>query len=489
MARLYVFGVGGTGARVIKSLTMLMAAGLDINNYDLVPILVDPDQANGDLNRTALLLDLYQQIRPQLEHVHNRFFKTPLIPLPALAPQANQPLATSGFHFTIPGSQTTFRNFIGYDQLSPANQGLMDLLYTEDNLNAQMDVGFKGNPNMGSVVLNQIQTSDDFQAFASAFQPNDRIFVISSIFGGTGAAGFPLLVNNIRQAGPTIPNFALLKDSVIGALTVLPYFTLTNNQDGQNINANTFVSKSIAALSYYNRNLNNSLNALYSIGDTNSGVYSNHAGGQSQQNDAHFVELAGALAVIDFARQAPSMLPLSQGATVKHQEFGVVDGNGPLHFGSLGNISRQQLTKGLGQFKFWGEYLRLELNQAIMAQPAFTGGTKITSAFLTQSFYKDLLTFQAQFDEWLTELAGNTISFAPFRTGTNRSNLFTLIAGINPTNLSLADRLRRTENFDYFNKVLQEAADNRITNLPAEQKFGAIFFKATEAIMNNRFNC
>lgn len=32
MAKLYVFGIGGTGSRVIKSLAMLLATGVDIIN-------------------------------------------------------------------------------------------------------------------------------------------------------------------------------------------------------------------------------------------------------------------------------------------------------------------------------------------------------------------------------------------------------------------------------------------------------------------------
>ena len=55
MAKLYVFGIGGTGSRVIKALTMLLASGVKLNNgFDtVIPIIIDPDTANGDLNKTA----------------------------------------------------------------------------------------------------------------------------------------------------------------------------------------------------------------------------------------------------------------------------------------------------------------------------------------------------------------------------------------------------------------------------------------------------
>ena len=66
MAKLYVFGIGGTGARVVKSLTMLLASGIK-TKYDIVPILIDPDRAGGDLNRTVKVLREYQLIQKEIK--------------------------------------------------------------------------------------------------------------------------------------------------------------------------------------------------------------------------------------------------------------------------------------------------------------------------------------------------------------------------------------------------------------------------------------
>ena len=52
----YVFGIGGTGARVIKSLVMLMSAGIDMHTDEIVPIFIDPDNAAADLTRTVTVL-------------------------------------------------------------------------------------------------------------------------------------------------------------------------------------------------------------------------------------------------------------------------------------------------------------------------------------------------------------------------------------------------------------------------------------------------
>lgn len=44
-----------------------------------------------------------------------------------------------------------------------------------------MTVGFTGNPNIGSVVLNQFAQSPQFTTFANDFNAGDNIFIISSI--------------------------------------------------------------------------------------------------------------------------------------------------------------------------------------------------------------------------------------------------------------------------------------------------------------------
>lgn len=66
MAKLYVFGIGGTGARVLRSFTMMMAAGVNIGADEIVPVIIDPDASNADLTRTVALMNIYRSIRSSL---------------------------------------------------------------------------------------------------------------------------------------------------------------------------------------------------------------------------------------------------------------------------------------------------------------------------------------------------------------------------------------------------------------------------------------
>ena len=62
MKKVFVFCVGGTGLRVMKSITMLMASGMDTNGYSVIPILVDPHQDLEEKKNLQSLIDVYRDI-------------------------------------------------------------------------------------------------------------------------------------------------------------------------------------------------------------------------------------------------------------------------------------------------------------------------------------------------------------------------------------------------------------------------------------------
>ena len=57
MKRVFVFCIGGTGLRVMKSITMLLAAGMDAQGYTVVPVFIDP---HIDLEEKRNLQNLIQ---------------------------------------------------------------------------------------------------------------------------------------------------------------------------------------------------------------------------------------------------------------------------------------------------------------------------------------------------------------------------------------------------------------------------------------------
>jgi hypothetical protein len=479
MAKVYVFGIGGTGSRVIKSLTLLCAAGIETNGFDIVPIIIDPDEANGDVTRTVELLKNYVNVRERLDFTgdSNKFFKTGIRPV---ADDFRMPLTDV--------NDGKFRHYIDYGSLDRKNKALASLLFSEDNLEAEMNVGFKGNPNIGSVVLNQFSRSEYFKQFANSFQNGDRIFIISSIFGGTGAAGFPLIVKNLRELEATFPNRALIKTAPIGAITVLPYFGVTADENSK-IDKSTFISKTKAALTYYRRNIsgNKSLNALYYIGDDITNDYENKEGSTGQQNDAHFVELAAALSILDFTQISGEHLSNSPDANGRfiaynplYKEFGIESDDRRVTFLSLAPDPTQiTLKKPLTQYflfvKYLDEHIRPEGLTKVWARGVFD------ERFLREPFYSSYLrNVNIHFKEWIAELARNDRSFSPFKPDTGKKNLFHCVRQVNPK-----AAIFQADNYAFYDAKLNGVRNN---DTGKEQKFVSLFYGATEQIVEQKFN-
>ena len=304
MARLFIFGIGGTGARVLRSLTMLMASGVKLGVDEVMPILIDPDAGNADLTRATSLLNDYANIKRCLTQPNeNKFFSTGITNV------------TTNYYMELKDtSSMKFADYIGLKTMDEASRSMTEMLFSGENLDSDMKVGFKGNPNVGSVVLNQLVGSDAFQGFASLFSAGDKIFIINSIFGGTGASGFPLLLKILRESTPNdYAKASVIASSVIGAVTVLPYFTIKAADESKSkINSSTFLSKAKSALAYYEENIydNNQIDQLYFIGDDMmSEPYENNEGGPDQKNNAHLVEMMAATAIVDFSHMDGNARP------------------------------------------------------------------------------------------------------------------------------------------------------------------------------------
>ena len=94
MDKLFIFAIGGTGSRVLKALTHLLAAGVDIEAQTVVPIIIDTDANGGNMAETIDLLNRYRAIRSHLadtDTANTTFFKTRIATLGELAgDNANQ---------------------------------------------------------------------------------------------------------------------------------------------------------------------------------------------------------------------------------------------------------------------------------------------------------------------------------------------------------------------------------------------------------------
>jgi hypothetical protein len=491
MSKLFIFGIGGTGSRVIKALTMLMASGVEMpNTSEIVPIIIDPDAQNGDMTRTVALMNDYIRIRSSVEHTKNQFFKTKISTLKSLLDASGVATALAEtFQYDINGTKAgRFRDFIDYSGLDEADKAMVDLLYSDDNLNLSLDEGFKGNPNIGAIVLNQFKYSDELKQFASQFRDGDRIFIISSIFGGTGAAGFPLLLKNLRNADTTLANHASIKNAPIGAVTVMPYFGVDPKAGGK-IDKGTFISKTKSALSYYYRTISQTgaLNSFYYVGDTMSQDYNYAEGRTAQMNRAHLVEMIAALGIVNFANMPAGDLTCRDGRADKPvaNEYGVKTATSPMRFEHLPDETRALLLRPMTQFGYFALYLQQQFAASLGKQPwSSAGKNKLDSFFTSQPYFAAVRSFTNQYWAWLTEMAQNERSFAPFDMATTEASLYKFVVGVEQKAGFLG--LNRSWSYSTFDDKLNEA-EQKIGDLAAEQKFMAVFYKATEEIFKQKF--
>lgn len=463
MAKLYVFGIGGTGARVLRSFTMMMAAGVNIGADEIVPIIIDPDASNADLTRTVALMNNYRAINSALSFTQNNesiFFRKEL----------SQILAD----YTLRINDTddkTFQQFIDLPSMDKASQAMMRMLFSEKNLGSSMDVGFKGNPNIGSIVLNQIVDSNDFQDFANNFRAGDKIFIISSIFGGTGASGFPLLLKTLRT-GTNFPNNSLINNAEIGAITILPYFKLKNDDESE-IDSSTFISKTKSALAYYENNIsrNNSINALYFLGDDVTNTYENHEGGSAQQNDAHLVEFLAATAIVDFSNK--------QYATTSNKELGLKDITGSVTFDSFYDKQKRLLYAPLTKFMMMANCLNYKFDY--YSSKDFNANNDHFKGLYDTSFMSELQDLTAHFIEWLGEMKRNKRSLDLFNLNT-KDKPFEVVTGVKPKRIASlkSDYDLVTDRLNSAIKKCHSKEDN--------DKFLEMFFIATTKLFNDKFN-
>ena len=293
----YAIGIGGTGSKCLEALIHLAAAGMmPDKKAELYVLFVDPDKANGSLERAVKTLECYKTFsnNPQLAQPHLLQTKIDSDITPIFSPFDDGD-----------DDKPQLEKFFDYAGLKLADDGAADLfevLYSERERTTQLHEGFRGHPSIGAAVMAQTVLGGDepWKTFRGkvAKDPAPKIFLAGSIFGGTGASGFPTIAKLIKSALDVKPISAQ-----IGGALILPYFTFIDDGDAElKAKAEHFLMNTQAALEYYQRsNKDLVYNAIYLIGDDSQVQLKNFSlGGKAQQNAQHFIELYAALAAIHF---------------------------------------------------------------------------------------------------------------------------------------------------------------------------------------------
>lgn len=304
---IYVIGIGGTGAKCIEAIIQLAAIGL-FNQETLNLLFVDADETNGNLSRALTSLQIYQKCYELDVKDRHPWMQTKIESFPLWSPFANNSINKNlGSFFQY--------NILKQDEQALGN--LFDVLYTSEERDANLDVGFRGRPAIGAAVMSQVKLNaldgDSWGTLMGKIQKDTgggsrpKVFLCGSIFGGTGASGLPTIGRLIHNKLESLK----IRDKVdLGCLFVLPYFGFTgelgDNSEKVYARSEQFLLNTEAALRYYGSQAQETFDTVYLLGNQQlSPVKKFSVGKNTQRNDPHFIELYAALAARQFLLKTP----------------------------------------------------------------------------------------------------------------------------------------------------------------------------------------
>jgi hypothetical protein len=300
MKQYFAIGVGGTGAKCLEALTHLHACGL-LNENGTTPsrlgvFLVEPDEQSALKDRARTAIARYAAMQRAVGKGSDHFGKSELKDYDAWNPLSS---ASSGKSLNAVFSKHILKT------QAPGVAALFDCLFPPEEQSADLKVGFRGRPPIGSAVMSRVNLekeaqSGQWQQMLSDIQTaagsgnTTVIHLFGSVFGGTGASGVPtlgqLLKNWLKEQG--------ISGVHIQASLLLPYFDfegVADDETGVHAESRCFQLNTDAALQYLSTSGEACFDRVFLIGSDIKTRYDFSIGGVSQTNAANLVELLAAL--------------------------------------------------------------------------------------------------------------------------------------------------------------------------------------------------
>lgn len=355
MNEFFVLGIGGTGMRCIESLIHLCAIGM-FDNTVIHLLALDTDKNNGNFSRLKELKEAYCNAKGSKEAdrvaLSNTFFSANL-KYYEFSPNYEQ--------------KSTFRAVFGYDDTRYNNReeaDLADLVFSENVQDFNLRHGYRAQTHLGSMMMYhsiieaaQSLPENDLKRFLSrlntaAQSGKPRVFILGSVFGGTGASSIPIIPQAISQAAGIISNGVanVLSNAYFGSTLLTAYFTFkapnSNELSNQKVIATSdkFALNSQVAMMFYNddKTVASTYQKFYMLGTRgldwdpmqkqSDQITATITGGEQQKNDSHYIELLAACAALNFYRMDESKLKDNKAQNHTDYLYRAIDENGKLDF-------------------------------------------------------------------------------------------------------------------------------------------------------------
>lgn len=368
----FVMGIGGTGMRCIESLIHLCGMGM-FDDTDIYLLALDTDKDNGNFARLKEAKESYTKSKgtdaSQRTALKDTFFSAN-IHYYEFSPNYEE---KSDFRSVFNYGDTKFNN--------PEQTSIADLVLTENVETFNLRHGYRAQTHLGSMMMyhsilesarsngnNQLKSY--VQKLIQASQNGGaRVFILGSVFGGTGASSIPIIPQAISKAAEIISNGAanILNNAYFGSTLLTAYFNFKAPAGEELKNhkiiatSDKFALNSQVAMMFYNDDttVKSTYQKFYMIGtpgiDWNPMAKKEQTetitGGASQRNDSHYVELLAACAALHFLNVPEDELRNQKQTYSTEYLYRAINDNGKLEFRDfVGQEMEQEFAKKLGMF-------------------------------------------------------------------------------------------------------------------------------------------
>lgn len=391
----FCYCIGGTGARIAEVAAHLCTMNM-LNDKNITFIVVDKDEECGGTKRAKKVIS-YTEVISEIKGSDSnsgRLCRSRL----SSKEDGNPTKAPWNFTKAIENIQgnnngnASLKNALGGNNSD--NEILFDAFYSKSEQENPTSEGFYGHPSIGALMFKYMMknTNDDIAEPVLNYLTGHtgdvvKVFIIGSVFGGTGASVFSNLAAHIRDKSSGMNN--INNRLLISGVLLLPYFSFgASTNENPRINDMEFFAKSRTALEQYSmdnfmRNLDadgnykGNFDTIYICGQNplhKVGKYSE--GGSTQENHFDLVDLIAAYAMVDFFKK----------------DFMQAGNNGGIDNQKIGKIYEYRLHIGDNLNQVLGEHLSGNLAENLSKMLLFAAFviTKVYAPFKSNNNIKEI---------------------------------------------------------------------------------------------------